>query len=159
MNNQELVNKIDQLPSHLIDKKVVISKDSVLELVRGLNEPKKVKIPRFVADYLEQQKQRGEKLFDALFAAGNETTQDWLNMNNNEEIFARAWLDGYEVEQDKRCTVKIKQTDQYLDTRYIGDGYIFVDTKYPPVFTKQELEQAGFGGVFGNSMFEVEEVE
>lgn len=37
MNNQEILNKIEQLPSHLIDKKVVISKDSVMELVKQLD--------------------------------------------------------------------------------------------------------------------------
>ncbi|MBF0778158.1 DUF1642 domain-containing protein [Streptococcus cuniculi] len=166
MNTQEILNKIEQLPSHLIDKKVVISKDSVLELVRQLNDRPKVKIPQFVADYLEQQKQRGKKLFTALFGDNNEAIINWLDMNNNEEIFTRAWLDGYEIEQEKRYRVKFKNLAErqlYLNYDKEYDEWIFVSMLEIDTFstshTKDELEEAGFGGVFGNSMFEVEEVE
>lgn len=62
-----------------------------------------------------------------------------------------------EVEEEKRCLVTLKATGQLLK-KYKGK-YIF-DTsgsfKYLP---KQELIEAGFGDVFDNPMFEVEEVE
>ncbi|MGT2951608.1 hypothetical protein BU202_08140 [Streptococcus cuniculi] len=170
MNKQELLNRIDELPSNLIGNRVAVDKSSVVELVKLLDERPKVKIPQFVAEYLEQQKQRGKKLFDALFGDNNEAIIDWLNMNNNEEILVRAWLDGYEVEQEKLYKVKmvgLYKDEQVLHHSFEEDVWYFKsdfndglrhqrDSRY---HTKNELEQAGFGGVFDNDMFEVEEVD
>ncbi|MCQ9215034.1 hypothetical protein MU448_11840 [Streptococcus sp. O1] len=58
MNTQELINKIEQLPSNLIDKKVVISKDSVVELVKQLDERPKVKVSQVAVDYYSQYKDK-----------------------------------------------------------------------------------------------------
>ena len=32
----------------------------------------------------------------------------WIKKTSNQDLFARAWLDGYEVEKEKRYLVKIK---------------------------------------------------
>lgn len=163
MNTQEILNKIEQLPSNLIEKKVVISKDSVVELVRKLDERSKVKIPQFVAEHIEKCKRRHWSIRAALTNAPEEV-EAWLCGFKKQDTFALAWLDGYEVEQEKKYRVKIaddlvmndtlsKNETSGIFTFGLGDG------SKNELFTKQELEDEGFGGVFGNSMFEVEEVE
>jgi len=58
-------------------------------------------IPRFVADYIRLMKEIKEKsLGDAIKYWLREDDIDEY-MEDNSEIFARAWLDGYQVEEDK----------------------------------------------------------
>ena len=76
-----------------------------IRLIMTNNEFKKdyselLVIPRFVADYIRLMKLKKKSLGDA--------TKYWLReddideyMEDNSEIFARAWLDGYQVEKDK----------------------------------------------------------
>jgi len=128
---------------------------------RELNRPV---VPQFVADWIEVCK---EHLTSSLYLA---MTPSFLKSNNqgieltlwikkNEETFARAWLDGYEVEKEKRYTVKIKAVNQYLvknpDEEFLG----FLQSRLKSKFTHKELEEAGFEEVFNSPLFEVEEVE
>lgn len=86
----------------------------------------------------------------------------WIKKARNQDIFARAWLDGYTVEKEKKFVVKLIKTKQYL---YCRDGdYTFVTYLRPddnPLLchTRKELEEAGFGWVFECEGVEVEEVE
>lgn len=69
MNKQELINSVKAWGSWLVedgekDSYVKISK--VRELINQLDEPSKVKIPPFVAEYLELTKKE-EFSFDAVF--------------------------------------------------------------------------------------------
>ena len=57
-------------------------------------------IPQAVAKYIEMTRDE-VMLFDALDAvlSGFGTLPDWIS--SNQDLFARAWLDGYQVEKDK----------------------------------------------------------
>ncbi|WP_164682161.1 DUF1642 domain-containing protein [Streptococcus hyointestinalis] len=134
-----------------------------------LLEKPKVKLPKSVADYLEVCK---ENLPISIFTAMSPTfmrkhfqepdTILWMKSTKNQELFARAWLDGYEVEEDKLYTVAIKSTGQFLHLHKEGNfGFAYISAVFErkTTFTKKELIDAGFGGVFDNEMFEVEEVE
>jgi len=58
-------------------------------------------IPRFVADYIRLMKEIKEKsLGDAIKYWLREDDIDEY-MEDNSEIFARAWLDGYQLEEDE----------------------------------------------------------
>ena len=82
---------------------------------------------------------------------------------------ARAWLDGYIVEEEKRYYVKAKTIgdhNNYLKYNtnqkhwYFGSRFIYVndvDTKIH--HTRKELEEADFGWVFDCPGIEIEEVE
>ena len=71
-------------------------------------ELNKVKVKQFVADWIEVCK---EHLTTSLYTAMNpnfmkENNQSfdlilWIKKTSNQELFARAWLDGYEVEETK----------------------------------------------------------
>lgn len=72
----------------------------------------KVVIPQFVADWIEVCKAHlTTSLYTAMnpnFMKENDQSFDfilWIKKTSNQETFARAWLDGYEVEQEKRYVV------------------------------------------------------
>ncbi|MFX3842302.1 DUF1642 domain-containing protein [Streptococcus suis] len=71
------------------------------------NEPQKVVIPKFIADKIEYCKTaEGYGLFHAMdYCYQYKDSADWLECN--EDTFARAWLDGYEIEQERLYTVEI----------------------------------------------------
>lgn len=127
-----------------------------------LLEKPKVKLPKYIADKIEYCKDaEGYGLFHAMdYCFGYKDSAEWLEYN--QETFARAWLDGYEVEKDKLYTVAIKSTGQFLHLHKEGNfGFAYISAVFErkTTFTKQELINAGFGGVFDNEMFEVVEVE
>ena len=90
---------------------------------------------------------------------------DFFSDEKNQEIFARAWLDGYEVEKEKRYLVKMKRINgygRYLNKALLSEEYFFASDNevscYRTKHTRKELEEAGFGEVFNSPLFEIEEV-
>lgn len=73
-------------------------------------EQPKVIIPRIVAVYLEDCKKRNIKLVSALcpfkMGYGNEI-ELWFDSEDNNRLFALAWINGYEVEKEPRYVVKV----------------------------------------------------
>ena len=63
-------------------------------------------VPKFVAEWIETCKKKDFYLSTALTDDTNQTFY-WLGNHENQNIFARAWLDGYEIEQEKLYTVRI----------------------------------------------------
>ena len=139
----------------------------------GMIEREKVTIPQLVADWIEVCK---EHLTSSLYTAMNpsfmrENNQSlvlalWIKNKSNQETFARAWLDGYEVEKEKRYLVKVKRIDgygRYLNKALLSKEYFFASDNeisgYRIKHTRKELEEAGFGWVFSCEGVEVEEVE
>ena len=159
MNKQELIERIKGLKNIFGSKVEYIEIDAAIELVSKLDEPQKITIPQFVAEKIEYFKKSGDwDLFQAMdYMFGEKEIKEWLEDKDNQETFARAWLDGYEVEEEKRYLVKIKATKHYLAKD--GNGKIFFSLAFKGYFTKKELEEAGFGWVFSCEGIEVEEVE
>lgn len=131
----------------------------------------KVKIPQFVAEWIDYCKFTHVDLQHALVVGDvyfyNYANQkdfsklkEFLETENNQELFARAWLDSYDVEQEKRYKVKLKNTDDYLVKTY-NDDYHFYNNIYIQnrKHTRKELEDAGFGWVFDCEGVEMQEVE
>ena len=90
----------------------------------------------------------------------------WIKKTSNQELFARAWLDGYEVEQEKRYKVvmpNVASSGGVLTRIKHDDSWIWIDTLGTIVegrtHTRKELEEAGFGCVFSCEGVEIEEVE
>lgn len=129
-------------------------------------EQEKVKVPQYIADKIEYCKESdGYSLFHAMDYCYNfKECADWLE--RNEEVFARAWLDGYEVEKEKRYLVKVKgmnringclANNKKLATWYFG---ISGNSKnHRTNHTRKQLEDAGFSWVFDCEGIEIEEVE
>lgn len=160
MNKQELIEKIEALPAEDYKYRPHIDKKMVLGLVRQLDEPEKVTIPQFVANYIEWTKEEDYHLLGAMIeirSHKNKETYEWFwDYDDNMELFARAWLDGYEVEKEPKYTVKFKATNQYLcDDDGIG---LHISPSFRSNFRKSDLEKLSLTEVFDSSLFEVEEV-
>ena len=153
MNKQGLIKRIGQL--FAFGSKDYIERNQVLDLVKQLDEPKPVKVPQCVADWIEEKRDMGWKLTKMVLQA-NLNEQYWRWVVDNQETFARAWLDGYEVDEEKRYLVKIKATGQYLRNDETGPRF---SSFFISDFTRNDIEDLGFGWVFDCPGIEIVEVE
>lgn len=87
----------------------------------------------------------------------NDDITRWYRKNENAiKIIVNMNQFGYEVEKEKRYTVRIKASGQYL---YNDGANILFYLTYKGTFTRKELEDADFGWVFDCEGVEVKEVE
>ena len=159
MNVKELIKKYEYL-NHNYFRRVDTSE--VLKDLRQLDEPQKVKIPQFVADVIEGAREQSAELEDAfeyVWEVAIGELREWFRKLENRDTFAQAWLDGYEVEKEKRYTVVIKKTKQPLYYNASENKLFFSMAKIASHFTRQQLEKINFGWVFDCEGIEVEEVE
>ena len=169
MNKQELIERIECLKNIFGNRNEYVKIDFVVELISELDEPKKVTIPQFVADVIEGAREESAELEQAFqFAWWNRTDEftEWYKKKSNRDVFARAWLDGYEVEKEKRYLVKIKNIDtnsaylkHQLQNNHWYWGSLTECGAFSPYHTKKELEAAGFCWVFDCEGVEIEELE
>lgn len=132
-------------------------------------------VPQFVADWLEKNDWRkdtsgSQTIFDVFdnltLDASNGYYTDvkrWVEENGN--ILAQAWVNGYIVEKEPRYTVRVKGiggNNSYLNQED-GEDFLFADSEefgdFRAKFTRKELEDADFGWVFSCPGVEVKEVE
>ena len=128
MNKQELIEKVIEWGSWLVedgekDRYVKILK--VRELINQLDEPQKPVVPKFVAEYLNYCMANEWTLGEALTTGKFQFPEylykavDWLNDSMNQNIFAQAWLFGYEVEKEPQYMVPLL-TDKEGNKRYLS---------------------------------------
>ena len=173
MNRQELIEKIEneKFIKNNTDFEIGynLASNTILRYIEHLDEPEKVTIPQFVADYIEWTKGEDFHLLGAMNRENfDNKLEDWFYTDDNMELFARAWLDGYEVEEEKRYLVKMKGVEKcssYLKLNkksnrwYFGENFSSVIAKELKIsHTRKELEEAGFGWVFDCPGIEIEEV-
>lgn len=133
--------------------------------IEGAMEREKVQVPQFVADWIKECKNDNFHLFGAMegISSNQKKLDYWFREDDNMELFARAWLDGYEAEEEKRYRVKLKsnpkEVDYLVDTK--RNGLRFYSNIYTQSreHTREEIEAAGFGWVFDCPGIEIEEVE
>ena len=155
MNVKELIEKYKRYEGKWNGKTEELARQIFLEDLKQLDEPRKVKVPQFVADFIAEQKKLGHTLSYSIDASMSDRVAEWYW--DNSELFALAWIFGCEVEEEKRYLVKIKATKHYIAKD--GIGKIFFSLACKESFTKKELEDAGFGWVFDCPGIEIEEVE
>ena len=121
-------------------------------------------IPKFVADFIAEQKKLGHTLSYSIDASMSDRVAEWYW--DNSELFALAWIFGYKVEKEKRYLVKLKglcRNHETLNCEKHSNEWLFSSSEenrtYKTKFTRKELEKAGFGEVFNSPVFEVVEVE
>ena len=173
MNIKELIdycNALKESKGRFIN---CIDVDRIIDTIKQLDEPQPVKVKQFVADWIEVCK---EHLTTSLYTAMNpnfmkENNQSfdlilWIKKASNQDLFARAWLDGYEVEEEKRYLVNMKGIDTNFNflNRHRNENYWIFSSKdkntlYQTHHTRKELEEADFGWVFDCPGIEIEEVE
>ncbi|HFH9838794.1 TPA: DUF1642 domain-containing protein [Streptococcus suis] len=179
MDKQEAINKVKNLSR----EKNGISRDKgnidgvgfkdevnawdVIDILEQLEEPQKVVVPKFVATWIEHCKQSNLDLDNAMryTRVNNAETgvEEWIY--ENQETFARAWLDGYEIEKEKLYEVTVPGTSNYKKQRQHlvkqGKNWFFCGNdvnRFKYRFTKGQIESAGFGWVFECNGVKIEEV-
>ena len=173
MNKQELIGKIKEMLvfAKTISKISLVSQHEVIKLIEQLDEPQKLVVPQFVADWYED-------IVDDFYVVLERLV---LNYENNTDMPICKWFFetedaltilinmhqfGYTVEKEKRYLVKVKGVNGYgcyLNKSLLSKEYFFESkneiggcrTKH----TRKELEEDGFGWVFDCPGVEVEEVE
>lgn len=130
-------------------------------------------VPQYVADWYEENKGDFEVNFWAVLIDWNrrerkQSFNEWFDKTDNSiQTIVNMHQFGYDVEEEKRYTVKIKAVlGQYLGRYYLNNETLtpqFSRTQYTgneerPTFTRKELEANGFGWVFDCEGIEVKEV-
>lgn len=164
MNKQELIERIKKLPflEGPVAVTVTVNREWILKSIEQLDEPQEVEIPMFAADFITEQKKLSHTLSYSIDACMSDRVAEWYW--DNSELFAQAWIFGYEVEKEKRYLVKIKGVAcPYLNYDTINELW-FYNQKIEGAYTKtkhtrKELEDADFGWVFDCPGIEIEEVE
>ena len=174
MNKQELIKKYKELENGTFDIGALVACQSILKDLEQLDEPKKVVVPQFVADWYEKNKDEFELNLWVFLTDFDEENIDmserfgiWLGDEDNNPIQTLVNMHqfGYEVEKEPKYTVKIKSTKCSTTSLVFSEStgaWFFSVTTYQGVrfkHTRKELEEAGFGWVFDCEGVEVEEVK
>ena len=143
MNKQEAIEKIKEKSLFFKDDYfgdiTVIELDDAQKIISQINEPQKPVVPKFVAEWIGYCKFKGFTLLGALdpvseLGVGLVTSlteelrkgKDWAQ--RNQETFTRAWLYGYEIEQEKLYTVEIPNPNlnAHVVLQKTRDGLVLV---------------------------------
>lgn len=92
--------------------------------IERLDEQPKVTVPKFAADWIERCKEKATlaDCLDGYYEISNcevvssEDFQNWVVDNENDELTAKAWIFGYEVEKEPVYEVVFLESD---DERYL----------------------------------------
>ena len=176
MNKQEALKQIEEQRDMILELHGWGVFGYIKGIINQLDEPQKielpkvdfkksqkVKVPQFVADYIEESRLKGWDLLASMcfvVSAKNKKTTKWFYLGENKNIFALAWIFGYEVEEEKRYIVSLKNgqplvKSQSGNTLYFNQNITAGNYKV----TRKELEEAGFGWVFDCPGIEIKEVE
>ena len=175
MGVQELIEKYKKYENALYDIGARVACQNFLKDLEQLDEPQPVKVPQFVADWIESSKQEKRNLRNAL-NNGSEKMRLWLLDQENYDLFARAWLDGYTIEEEKKYKITLlnrNDGDLYLVNQNadLANKYghfspvVLLFTKCTNFsekcykLTENEIISHDFGWVFDCPGIEVEEVE
>ncbi|MGU7990696.1 DUF1642 domain-containing protein [Streptococcus suis] len=174
MNKQEAIERIKNINTLNINDRVVgqqvdmVIKNQVLDIISQIHEPQKVVVSKEVAEWIEGCKRSGWHLEKVLCRLDDdEKVGDWAYDENDDlipekvDMIARAWLDGYEIEQETLYTVEIPNNGGTLVLAYINNAIKLADSNkhLPGKFTKESIEYAGFGWVFDCKDVKVVEVK
>ena len=103
MNVKQLIEKYKKLEGVWNAGGAELARQIFLQDLQQLDEPQPVKVPQFVAEYIEFKKKNNFHVYGAMRVIEDhydKRVPEWF-YENNIETFARAWLDGYEVEETK----------------------------------------------------------
>ena len=169
MNVKELIEKYKSYEGKWNAKRAELARQIFLEDLKQLDEPRKVKVKQFVADWYEENKDDFEgnlyrcthnipSTFDG--AKLNEFERWFLNASTKPfQTLVNMHQFGYEVDEEKRYLVKIKASGQYIMNNPDENAIFFYSSRAYSKLTRKELEEAGFGWVFDCEGVEIEEAE
>ena len=175
MNKQELIDYCNAIKENKNQFINCIDVNRIIKKIEQLDESQKVKVPQFVAEWYEENKDVFEanlyryaynipSVFDSdklneferwFLTAGKKPFQTLVNMHQF----------GYEVEKEKRYRISMPKARNYKNHAQIlceKDGKIFWCGEWYPFrtkFTRKQLEEAGFGWVLNCPGIDIEEAK
>lgn len=118
--------------------------------IEDLDKVQKVTVPKFAADWIERCKEKATlaDCLDGYYEISNgegvcsEDFQNWVVDNENDELTAKAWIFGYEVEKEPMYQIQFPGTSwgAYLTKADNGDLVIFQNTTSGSAFTESEIK-------------------
>lgn len=157
MNKQELIEKWHERRAkanpycvNRIPKIETLKKDLCGEFIddlKQLDEPQKLVLPWFVAEWISFCKNKNKKLGYAIhdcflrdfllerFGDDDDRVR-WLTDYKNQEILARAWLDGYEVEKEPLYVMPVPHVHYCVE-----DDHVSFRQGNAQKFTQAELDK------------------
>ncbi|WP_057488515.1 DUF1642 domain-containing protein [Streptococcus oralis] len=113
------------------------------EIRKELN---RVTIPQFVADWIERSKREKRNLRNAL-NNGGEKMRLWFLDQENYDLFARAWLDGYEIQGRKYVVTDgnhlyFKKCQEDIEIVILVDDQVGTMEYVKKFDTKEEAQKA-----------------
>ncbi|EAD4262095.1 DUF1642 domain-containing protein [Listeria monocytogenes] len=150
---------------------VKVSRDKIIStkdcFIAKEKEAELVVVPQCVDDWFIFCTSVGYDLANALYIVKGHmpvAIYEWLqNNNDNQELLARAWLDGYEVEKEPLYYVKlIEGVSGYLNVR--NDGIQFLNSRGQTAelktrFTEKEIKAMDKGDAYWQFSVPVRDLE
>ena len=152
MNKQEAIERIKNIETLNINDRIegqqvdMVIKNQVLDIISQIDEPKKVAVTKYVAEWIDTLDEHG--LFGLNYDVVDESVWNWVyeNYDYNVKKLHLAYLYGYEVEEEKLYTVEIEgvisgklfrniRTNEYLF--HSGNGF----NGYTDRLTETEIKQ------------------
>ncbi len=163
MNKQEALKRIEVQKETLIRLTGWAVYVYIEELIKSLDEPQKVKVPQFVADWYERNENNLDyNIWEYIYNWDDQEESEFKNWFNCSKKAFQTLVNmhqfGYEVEKEKRYTVVIKETKQPLYYNAGENKLFFSLGGLATKFTRKQLEDADFGWVFDCPGIEIEEV-
>ncbi|HEM3702190.1 TPA: DUF1642 domain-containing protein [Streptococcus suis] len=164
MNKQEAIKKLKaeswEYEDNFCRVVHVIDLDVAQKILSQIHEPQKFVVPKVVATWIEHCKQSNLDLDNAMryTRVNNAETgvEEWIY--ENQETFARAWLDGYTIKQEQLYTAELFNGQPLVEVNNVL--YFSSDLAASNAHvSKDKLEAAGFGWVFDCNGVKVVEVE
>ncbi|HEL1974286.1 TPA: DUF1642 domain-containing protein [Streptococcus suis] len=140
MNKQEAIEQLEWNVVRTTDfdrAEDVVVFEKAKEIISQIHEPQNVVVPKFVAEWIEECKHSGWHLEKVLYRLDDdEKVGDWVYDENDDlisekvDMIVRAWLDGYEIEQEKLYTVEIPDPNRpdIATFLYKENGKVFIGT-------------------------------
>lgn len=164
MNVKELIEKYKSYEGKWNAKRAELARQIFLEDLKQLDEPRKVKVKQFVADWYERNENDLDyNIWDYIYNWEDQEESEFKNWFNCSKKAFQTLVNmhqfGYEVDEEKRYLVKIKASGQYIMNNPDENAVFFYSSRAYSKLTRKELEEAGFGWVFNCEGIEIEEVE
>ena len=176
MNKQELIDYCNALKENKSQIINCIDVNGIIKRIEQLDEPQKVTIPQFVADWYEENKDVFEaNLYRCVYNIQSVFGSDKLNeferwfltaSTKTFQTLVNMHQFGYTVEEEKQYLVKVKGlcgNHETLNCEKHSKDWLFSSQEenslYKTKHTRKELEESGFGWVFDCEGIEVKEVE
>ena len=164
MNVKELIEKYKSYEGKWNAKRAELARQIFLEDLKQLDEPRKVKVKQFVADWYERNENNLDyNIWEYIYNWDDQEESEFKNWFNCSKKAFQTLVNmhqfGYEVDEEKRYLVKIKASGQYIMNNPDENAVFFYNSRMYSKLTRKELEEAGFGWVFNCEGVEIEEAE